>query len=110
MSAQDNKLYRKLAAVAGFGTALTFLGHGMWAAAEKNPKFVDLLTGSFQHVLGITMNKTTATNWVQFIGIVDITLAVILTAATIGLFVSGGGLRRLATSKLLMDAYPLTTK
>jgi hypothetical protein len=49
MSNSDNKLYRNLAAIVGFGTALTFLGHGMWAAAEKNPKFVDLLTGSFKN-------------------------------------------------------------
>jgi hypothetical protein len=105
MSTQDNKLYRNLAAVAGFGTALTFLGHGMWAAAEKNPKFIDLLTGSFSNVLGVTISKATATNWVQIIGVADIILAIILLAATAGLFVSEGGLRRLATSKLLVYIY-----
>ena len=77
----------------------------MWAVAEKNPKFVDLLTGSLQNVLGINVSEANAANWVQAIGVVDVTLAILLVAAIIGLFATNGGLKRLATSKLLVYIY-----
>ena len=102
---KTNNLHRNLAAVAGFGMSLTFLGHGMWAAIEKTPKFADLLSSSLQNVFGITISEATATNWVQYIGVVDLVLAIIFAAATIGLFTSSGWLARLATSRLIVGLY-----
>ena len=104
MSKTDN-LYRNIAAVAGVGTAMTFLGHGMWAVVEKSPKFVQLLTGSYENIFGSTLSDATATNWVQFIGKIDITLAIIFALATVGLLMSGGRLKSLSTSRLLVGLY-----
>ncbi|HET8671098.1 MAG TPA: hypothetical protein VFM05_10860, partial [Candidatus Saccharimonadales bacterium] len=71
----------------------------------KNPKFLELLSGSLKNVLGVDIDKATATSWVQFIGVVDIVLSVVLLAAAVGLFVSNGWLRRLATSNVLLAIY-----
>lgn len=100
-----SKIERKLAVIAGVGTSLTFLGHGMWAAAEKNPKFVDLLTGTFKNVFGTSMDKATAIDWIQLIGVADIVLAFMFAAATVGFLVKNGWLRRLASSRLMVVLY-----
>lgn len=102
---KTSDFYRNLAAVAGIGTGMTFLGHGMWAAVEHNPKFAPLLSGSLDNVLGISISKVTATDWVSFIGLVDIVLSVIIFAAVVGLFVSSGWLKRLSTSRPLAGIY-----
>lgn len=102
---KTNNLHKNIAAIAGVGTALTFLGHGMWAAVEKNPKFIELITDSFDNLFGITVSKVTGSDWVQFIGVVDVMLAATFTLATIGLFASGGWLKRLSTSKLIVGLY-----
>ena len=98
------RLTRLLLLVAGVGTVGTFFGHGMWAIGGKD-KFVQLLTGSFDNVLGISVGTATGTTVVKAIGYVDVAVAVVLALATVGVFVAGGVLRRLATSPLVLALY-----
>lgn len=102
----NDSIIKWIYGLAAFGTITTFFGHGMWAISGKD-SFVKLLTGSFQNVLGITVDTATATSWVKFIGWVDITIAVILVFATIGYLSSSAsdGLKKLATSKLVVMIY-----
>ncbi len=102
---KPGNLHKSIAAIAGVGVALSFLGHGMWAAAEQSPKFVELITGSYKNVLGGDLDVSTATSWLQFIGTVDVFLAAILAIATVGIFAGKGRLNNLASSKLVVGIY-----
>ena len=67
----------------GSGVTLAFFGHGV-LGAKGEEKFVGLVTGTYDKVLGGTMSTSTAQDYVNFIGWLDIGLAV----AFIGLTVS----------------------
>ena len=67
----------------GTAVALGFLGHGV-LGAKGNEKFVDLVTGSYDKVLGGSMSTDTATSIVNVIGWVDIGLAAAFVALVIG--------------------------
>ena len=65
-----------LYAILGSGVALAFLGHGV-LGAKGEQKFVALVTGSYDQLLGGSMSDGTATTWVNVIGWLDIALAVV---------------------------------
>jgi hypothetical protein len=71
-----------LYAILGSGVALAFLGHGILGAKGED-KFVALLTGTYDKVLGGTMSTGTATTIVNVIGGIDIALAVIFAGFVI---------------------------
>ena len=101
-----NQLNNWIYGLAAFGTISTFFGHGMWAIGGKE-SFVKLLTGSFNNVLGISIDTATATSWVKLIGWIDITISVILLFAAIGYLYSGASktLKNLATSRIVLFIY-----
>jgi hypothetical protein len=61
--------------ILGFGVGLAFLGHGILGTKSKDT-FIELVTGNYDNVLGGTMSVDTAESWVNLIGWLDITLAV----------------------------------
>jgi hypothetical protein len=65
-----------LYAIAGSGVALAFFGHGV-LGAKGSEKFVALVTGNYDTMLGGTMSTGTATSFVNVIGWFDIVLAVV---------------------------------
>jgi hypothetical protein len=81
-----------------------FFGHGMWAVGKKDA-FVELFTGSFDNVLGVTVSTSTATAWVQAIGWFDISLTVVLVAMLVGNIRAKGALYRLAYSRAALVVY-----
>lgn len=78
MKIQTRTLYGFL----GAAVTLAFLGHGILGAKGKE-SFIELVTGSYDKVLGSTMSTNTAENWVNFIGWLDIGLAVAFLVLTI---------------------------
>jgi hypothetical protein len=72
-----------LYAILGSGVALAFLGHGI-LGAKGEEKFVGLVTGSYDKLLGGSMSTDTATSIVNVIGWVDIGLAAAFMALVIG--------------------------
>jgi hypothetical protein len=61
--------------ILGLGVAMAFLGHGILGTKSKD-SFIELVTGNYDNVLGGTMSASTAQNWVNFIGWLDIVLAI----------------------------------
>ena len=68
-----------LYSILGSGVALAFLGHGV-LGAKGTAKFADLVTGTYDKVLGGSMSTSTATDIVKVIGWIDIGLAAIFIA------------------------------
>lgn len=64
------------------GVALAFFGHGV-LGAKAEPKFIDLLTGTYDKVLGGTMSHSTAVGFVNTIGYIDIALAIVFAGLAI---------------------------
>jgi len=62
--------------ILGSGIALAFLGHGVLGTKSKD-SFIELVTGTYDHVLGGTMSASTAQDWVNFVGWLDIGLAMV---------------------------------
>jgi hypothetical protein len=62
-------------AILGAAVGLGFLGHGILGTKTKE-SFVELVTGTYDNVLGGTMSVSTAETWVNIIGWLDIGLAV----------------------------------
>ena len=96
-----NRFIYTLLAVGAIGA---FFGHGMWAVAGKDT-FVKLFTGSFDHVLGVTVATDTATTWVKGIGWFDIAVSAVLTVMLIGAILGKGALYRLAYSPIAIAIY-----
>ena len=71
-----------LYAIAGSGVALAFFGHGVLGAKGLD-KFVALVTGNYDTMLGGTMSTATATSLVNVIGWLDIVLAVVFAGLVI---------------------------
>jgi len=59
------------------GLFVLFFSHGMLALLG-NPQFIDLILGSVWNLFGISMREALATQVLQFIGIVDIVVAISL--------------------------------
>src|SRR5215213_603937 len=71
-----------LYSVLGSGVALAFLGHGI-VGAKGEEKFVALVTGTYDKLLGGSMSDSAATTFVNVIGWVDIALAVVFAGLVI---------------------------
>jgi hypothetical protein len=96
-----NRILYTLLSVGAIGA---FFGHGMWAIDGKD-SFVKLFTGSFDHVLGVTVATDTATNWVKGIGWFDIAVTAVLVLMLIGVILGKGALYRLAYSPIAVAVY-----
>ncbi|MEI8411771.1 MULTISPECIES: hypothetical protein [unclassified Kribbella] len=97
---RDKVLYSLLSV----GAIGAFLGHGMWAIDGKE-SFVKLFSGSFDHVLGVTVSTGTATNWVKGIGWFDLAVSAVMLAMLIGAIQGQGALYRLAYSPVAIAIY-----
>src|ERR687897_176675 len=71
-----------LYSILGSGVALAFLGHGI-LGAKGQASFVELVTGTYDKLLGGSMSESTATTWVNVIGWLDIVLAVVFAGLVI---------------------------
>ncbi len=93
-------------ALVALGTVTVFFGHGMWAIGGK-ASFVELLTGSFENVLGMTITADSAITYVKVIGWIDIAIAAILALAAVGYLYKKApeSLQNLAISKLVLALY-----
>jgi hypothetical protein len=78
-----------LYSILGSGVALAFLGHGV-LGAKAEPKFIDLVTGNYDKVLGGTMSHSTAVGFVNAIGYIDIALAIVFAGLVIGAIAGKG--------------------
>lgn len=78
-----------------------FAGHGGWSVTGK-VAFADLITGSLQSTLGISMPTETALGLVKFIGWVDLAIAAVMVLALIGVWMGRGSLARLARSRAMV--------
>jgi hypothetical protein len=96
-----NRMIYTLLSVGAIGT---FFGHGMWAIDGKEA-FVKLFTGSFDHVLGVTVATDTATNWVKGIGWFDIAVSIVLAVMLVGNLMAKGALYEFAYSKFAYVIY-----
>ena len=86
------------------GAIGAFFGHGMWAIDGKE-SFVKLFTGSFDHVLGVTVATDTATSWVKGIGWFDIAVSAVMVAMLVGNIRAKGRLYDFAYSKVALVIY-----
>lgn len=96
--------FRRVYVILSLAAITSFFGHAMWAVRGKD-KFVELVTGSFDHLLGVTVGTGTATNMVKAIGYWDIALSVLMAVALVGFLSSGGALRRFALSPVMIGVY-----
>jgi hypothetical protein len=71
-----------LYSILGSGVALAFLGHGI-LGAKGEEKFVGLVTGTYDKLLGGSMSAGTATTWVNVIGWLDIALAAVFAGLVV---------------------------
>ncbi|MER6592162.1 hypothetical protein ABT214_09965 [Micromonospora purpureochromogenes] len=88
---RERVVYALLAA----GGVGTFLGHGVWAILGQH-SFVELITGSFDHLLGVTVRERTATTWLDAIGALDLAVAALMLLMLIGAILGTGPLYRFA--------------
>jgi len=98
------KRNRILYALLSVGAIGAFFGHGMWAIDGKE-SFVKLFTGSFDHVLGVTVSSGSATSWVKGIGWFDIAVSAVLLIMLVGVIQGRGALYRLAYSPIAVAIY-----
>jgi hypothetical protein len=95
---------RTLYAILSIGLIGTFLGHGAWAIGGKDT-FIELLTGSVDHVFGATMSADTGEAIVRVIGGVDLVLAAAMTLMLVGALRGAGALHRFAYSNAALAVY-----
>jgi hypothetical protein len=93
-----------LYSILSFGVIATFVGHGAFAVSGKD-SFIELLTGSLDHVFGATMSVDTADTVVRFIGGADIALASVMTLMLVGVLLGRGRLHRFAYSNVAIGVY-----
>jgi hypothetical protein len=89
-----------LYSILGSGVALAFLGHGV-LGAKGEEKFVALVTGTYDKLLGGSMSDSTATTIVNLIGWIDIALAVVFA----GLVIAAIAQKAIAYSPLAMALF-----
>ena len=97
---RDRNLFILYALAAG-ANIFNFAGHGGWAVSGK-VDFAKLITGSLESTLGTTMPLDTALGLVKTIGLVDLTIAVVMVLALIGVWMGRGSLARLARSRAMV--------
>lgn len=95
---------RTVYSLLSIGAIGAFFGHAMWAVDGKD-SFVKLFTGSFDHVLGVTVSTGTATEWVKAIGWFDVAISVVLVVMLAGNVLAKGRLYEFAYSKLALTVY-----
>lgn len=78
-----------------------FAGHGGWAVSGK-VAFADLITGSLHSTLGVSVPTELALGWVKFIGGIDLTIAVVMVLALVGVWMGRGPLAHLARSRIML--------
>jgi hypothetical protein len=100
MSTISRRVYMLL----GIGAITAFFGHAMWAVRGKD-SFVELVTGSFDNVLGVTVSTGTATDIVKVIGFFDIGISIVMAAAVIGVAARSGALYRFAASPIMVGVW-----
>jgi hypothetical protein len=98
------KRNRVVYALLSVGLIGAFFGHGMWAVDGKD-SFVELFSGTFDNVFGVTVSTSAATSWVQAIGWFDIAITVVLVAMLIGNLRARGALYEFAYSKAALVIY-----
>lgn len=98
------KRNRMLYTLLGIGALGAFFGHGMWAVQAKD-SFVKLFTGSFDHVLGVTVANGTAEAWVRGIGWFDLVVSIAILATVVGAYRQRGALYDFAYSKVAVAIY-----
>ena len=96
--------FRRVYVILGIAAITSFFGHAMWAVRGKD-SFVELVTGSFDNVLGVSVGTSTATDLVKAIGYWDIGLSVVMAVAVIGFLQRSGPLRRFALSPLMIGVW-----
>jgi hypothetical protein len=74
-------------------------------AVDGKDSFVKLFTGSFDHVLGVSVAADTATGWVKGIGWFDIAVAAVMVLMLTGAILGKGALYRLAYSPVALAVY-----
>jgi hypothetical protein len=79
-----------LYSILGSGVTLAFVGHGILGAKAKE-SFLELITNSYDKLLGGTMSHDSAVAWVNTIGYLDITLAAIFAGLVVAA-IAGKGL------------------
>lgn len=99
-----NITFRRVYIFLGTATVLSFFGHAMWAVRAKE-SFVELVTGSFDHVLGVSVGNGTAEGLVRTIGGVDIGLSIVMAAALFGFIQGRGRLYAFATSPFMLAVW-----
>jgi len=97
---QRSKPVTILYALLGSGVALAFFGHGI-LGARGEPKFIGLLTGTYDKLLGGTMSTGTADNIVNVIGGIDIAVAVVFA----GLVIAAVSRKAIAYSPLALGLF-----
>lgn len=96
--------FRRVYVLLGLAAIATFFGHAMWAVRGKD-SFVELVTGSFDNLFGVTVGTDTATTMVKAIGGVDIFLSVLMAVALVGFLSQNGALRRFALSPVMIGVW-----
>jgi len=96
--------FRRVYVILGIATVASFFGHAMWAVRGKDA-FVELVTGSFNNVLGISIGTSTATNMVKAIGYWDIAISIVMAVAVIGFLQKSGPLSRFALSPVMVGVW-----
>lgn len=89
-----------LYSILGAGVSLAFLGHGI-LGAKGQERFIELVTGTYDKVLGGAMSHDTAVTWVNVIGYLDIALAALFA----GLVVAAIAGRHIAYSTAAMALF-----
>ena len=97
---KDHRLFILYTLTAG-ANIFNFVGHGGWAVSGK-VAFADLITKSLHNVFGLSVSTEAALPWVQFIGTVDLTIALIMVLALIGVWKGRGVLANLARSRVMV--------
>ena len=96
--------FRRIYVILGVAAITSFFGHAMWAVRGKD-SFVELVTGSFDNLLGVAVGTSTATDMVKAIGYWDIFLSVVMAAAVIGVLQKSGPLHRFALSPFMVGVW-----
>ena len=99
----DRNLFVLYVLAAG-ANIFNFAGHGGWAVSGK-VAFAELITGSLESTLGITMPVETALGLVRFVGWIDLTIAAVMVLALVGVWVGKGPLARLARSRIMVALF-----
>ena len=100
----ESTLFRRVYIILGIGAITAFFGHAMWAVRGKE-SFVGLVTGSFDHVFGVTVSADSAETAVRAIGWVDVGIASLMTLALVGFVMKSGPLYRFAASPVAIALF-----